>query len=223
MGTHADRRAICVTGPDRDRLAIVVHEVRSSVAALAAIAETYRDNRLETTARRPLIELAIAACRGIERLVTDAALASVRLENVDIGRLVDEAVAAAVLGGGNVRAEVDVGLPSLRADPLRLRQALDNLVSNALRHAGSTTPEVIVRARRGDGAVLLSVADTGLGVPPDEQERIFEAGVRLSGGRSGSGLGLAVARAIVEAHGGTLSVESAPERGATFTIALLVP
>ena len=221
MGTHADRRAICVTGPDRDRLAIVVHEVRSSVAALAAIAETYRDNRLETTVRRPLIELAIAACRGIERLVTDAALASVRLENVDIGRLVDEAVAAAVLGGGNVRAEVDVGLPSLHADPLRLRQALDNLVSNALRHAGSPE-EVVIRARRAEAVVLLSVADQGPGVPLDEQERIFEPGVRLNRERSGSGLGLAVARAIAEAHGGTMTVESGSAEGATFTIALPV-
>jgi len=204
------------------RLAFLVHEVRSPVAALAAIAEVYVDGRLETSARRRLVELAIAACRGIERLVTDAALASVRREPIDIGRLVEETVAAAVLGGGNVRAEVDDGLPSLHVDPLRLRQALDNLVSNALVHSDSTA-EVIVSARRGDGAVLLSVADTGPGVPLDDQERIFEAGVRLSSVPSGSGLGLAVARAIAAAHGGTLSVESAPERGATFTIALLVP
>lgn len=221
MGAHTARRAICVTGPDRDRLAILVHEVRSPVAALAAIAETYRDNRLETTARRPLVELAIAACRGIERLVSDAAVASVRLEKVDIHRLVDEAVTAAVLGGGNVRAEVDVGLPSLHADPFRLRQALDNLVLNALRHAGSSE-EVLVRAGRAGAIVQLSVADHGPGVPLDEQERIFEAGVRLDTGGRGSGLGLAVARAIAEAHGGTLTVESVPGEGATFTIALPV-
>ncbi|MGI8480273.1 MAG: sensor histidine kinase, partial [Gaiellaceae bacterium] len=196
---------------------ILVHEVRRPVAALAAIAQACTTGRLETSERRPLVELAIAACRGIERLVTDAALASVRRGQVDIGRLVDEAVAAAVLGGGNVRAEVDGDLPLLRADPLRLRQALDNLVSNAVRHAGSTA-EVLVSAQQGDGAVLLSVADTGAGVSLDDQQRIFEAGVRLSSGRSGSGLGLAVARAIAAAHGGTLSVDSAPEQGATLSI-----
>lgn len=208
-----------MTDPRGDRLAILVHEVRSPVAALAAIAETCKEGRLETSASRPLVELAVAACRGIERLVTDAALASVRLEDVDLGGLVKEAAAAAVLGGGNVRAEIDAGLPSLHADPLRLRQALDNLVSNALRHAGSSE-EVLVRARRTAGVVLLSVSDQGAGVPLDEQERIFEPGVRLDTRGPGSGLGLAVARAIAKTHGGTLTVESVPGEGTTFVLGI---
>ncbi len=70
--------------------------------------------------------------------------------------------------------------------------------------------------------MLLSVADHGPGIPFDEQERIFEAGVRLDSGQPGSGLGLAVARAIAEAHGGTLTIDSVPGEGATFTIALPV-
>lgn len=205
--------------PDRDRLAILVHEVRSSVAALAAIAEAYPDARRDAATRRPLVELALAASRGIERVVTDAAVASVRREQVDVGRLVEETVAAAVLGGGNVRAEVAAGLPLLEADPVRLRQALDNLVSNALVHSGST--EVVVGARLDEAAIVLSVADSGSGIPLDEQERIFEAGVRLDGARPGSGLGLALALAIAEAHGGTLTLESVHGRGATFT--LVVP
>jgi len=210
-----------VSGLDRDRLAILVHEVRSSVAALAAIAETYPQVRDDVAASRPLVELALAASRGIERVVTDAAVTSVRPEQVDTGRLVQETVAAAVLGGGNVRAEIATGLPLLEADPLRLRQALDNLVSNAVVHSGSTD-EVVVRARRADRSILLSVVDTGAGVSLVEQERIFETGVRLDRGRPGWGIGLAVARAIAEAHGGTLTVESAPGEGATFTIALPV-
>ena len=210
-----------MTQSDKERLAVLVHEVRSPVAALRAIAETYRGNRVATTERGRLIELAVAACRGIERLVGDVTVSSVRLEPVDSGRLVEETVAAAVLGGGNVRAEVDAGLPPLRADPLRLRQALDNLVSNALGHAGSSK-EVLVRARYAGASVLIAVADQGPGIPYDEQERIFEAGVRLDTGNPGSGLGLAVARAIAEAHGGTLKIDSAPGEGATFTIALPV-
>ncbi len=210
-----------MTQSDRERLAVLIHEVRSPVAALRAIAETCQGNRLETRERRPLVDLAIAACLGIERLIGDVTVSSVRLESVDIGRLVEEAVGAAVLGGESVRAEVDEGLPPLRADPLRLRQALDNLVSNALRHAGSST-EVLIRARPAKAAVLLSVADQGPGIPLDEQEKIFEAGVRLDAARPGSGLGLAVVRAIVEAHGGTLAVESVPGEGTTFTIALPV-
>lgn len=210
-----------MTRSDKERLAVLVHEVRSPVAALRAIAETYRGSRIETTERGRLIELAVAACRGIERLVGDVTVSSVRPEEVDVGRLVDETVAAAVLGGGNVRAEVDAGLPPLRADPFRLRQALDNLVSNALQYAGSSR-EVLIRARPAGATVLFSVVDQGPGIHYDDQERIFESGVRLDTGNPGSGLGLAVARAIAESHGGMLSIDSAPGEGATFTIALPV-
>ncbi len=210
-----------MTLPGKDRLAVLVHELRSPAAALAAMADAFEDRRLETSARLRLVELALAACRGIERLILDATHASVRPETVDIGRLVDEAVAAAVLGGADVRAEVAAGIPVLHADPLRLRQALDNLVANALRHGGAAGG-VLVHAWRAERTVLVSVIDRGPGIPLGEQERIFEAGVRLDTGRAGSGLGLAVARSIVEAHGGALKVESAPGVGATFTIALPV-
>ena len=210
-----------MSSTDSDRLAILVHEVRSSVAALAAIAETYPQARQDVEAGRQLVELALAASRGIERVVGDAGVASVRREQVDVGLLVEEVVAAAVLRGGNVRADVTAGLPALEADPLRLRQAMDNLVANALVHSGSAT-EVVVGARQAGASILLSVVDTGAGVPLAEQERIFEPGVRLDTERPGSGIGLAVARAIAEAHGGALTVESAPGRGATFTITLPV-
>jgi two-component system, OmpR family, sensor histidine kinase BaeS len=208
-----------VSSTARDRLAILVHEVRSSVAALRAIAETFSEARQDVPTGRQLVGLALAASRGIERVVSDAAAASVRREQVDVGRLAEEAVAAAVLTGGNVRAEVTAGLPVVDADPLRLRQALDNLVANALTHSGSTA-EVVVRARRADAAVLLSVVDTGAGVPLEEQERIFQPGARRDTEQPGSGIGLALSRAIAEAHGGTLTVESSPGRGATFTIKL---
>jgi len=207
------------TRADRDRLAILVHEVRSSVAALAAIAEIYSDPSLDLAERRSLAALSIDACRAIERVVTDATVASVRLREVDIARLVGEIVGAAILRGGNVRVVVDPSLPLVEADPLRLKQALDNLVSNALAHSGAAH-EVVVSAHGGDGNVRLSVADEGEGIPIEEQERIFVAGVRLDPHRPGSGLGLAVARAVAEAHGGELTLESAPGEGATFTLAL---
>jgi two-component system, OmpR family, sensor kinase len=209
-----------MTPADRDRLAILVHEVRSPVAALVAIAETYGDAGLDRAEKRSLVQLAVAGCRGIERLVTDAALASVRREEVDLGRLVEEAVAAATLGGANVRADVASGIPRVQADPIRLRQALDNLVSNALVHG--TGGKVIVSVRSKDGYVLVAVEDQGPGVPVDEHERIFETGVRLDTDRPGSGFGLALARALVEAHQGTLTLESTSGQGATFTIALPV-
>jgi signal transduction histidine kinase len=204
---------------DTQRFGVLVHEVRSPVAALSAIAETYADVNVEGSARRELAHLAISACRGIERVVLDAATASVRLERIDAGTLVGQAVVSAVLGGARVEARIAAGLPPINADPLRLRQALDNLVVNALTHAGSEE-QVIVSATSSGADVLLSVSDCGLGVPVDDQVRIFEAGVRLDPDRSGSGLGLAIARAIAEAHGGKLTLTSIPGEGATFTIAL---
>jgi two-component system sensor histidine kinase BaeS len=203
------------------RLVVLVHEVRSPAAALSAIAETFADEGLESRARLELSRLAIAACLGIQRIVIDAAVASVHLVAVDTGALVHQVVATARISGERVVSEVALDLPLISADPVRLRQALDNLVANALKHAGSDG-DVLVSARSSDGIVLLSVSDYGAGVPIVDQERIFDAGVRLDAGRAGSGLGLSIARAIAEAHGGQLTLSSTPGAGATFTIALPV-
>jgi two-component system sensor histidine kinase BaeS len=164
--------------------------------------------------------LAIAACTGIERVVVDAAVASVRLEQVDIEALVRQVVATATLARARVGAEIGPDLPRISADPMRLRQALDNLVANALTHSGVDGDAVFVAATSSDAFVFLSVSDSGAGVPFADQQRIFEAGVRLHPGRAGSGLGLVIARAIAEAHGGELTLSSTPGKGATFTIAL---
>jgi two-component system sensor histidine kinase BaeS len=206
-------------GDDHERLAIAVHEVRSPVAALAAIAEALSRRPVDREERRELVGLAMAACRGIQRIVADAAVASVRLEAVDAGLLAAEAATAARLGGRSVRAEIDPDLPAVDADPERLRQALDNLLENAVAHSPEGA-EVVVRARASGGMVTLAVTDTGHGVPVEEQTRIFEPGVRLARDRVGAGLGLAITRAIAEAHGGRLTVDSAPGEGATFSLAL---
>ena len=200
-----------------ERLPVLVHELRSPVAALAAIATVYAEPSVDSTDRRTLADLVVAACRGIERVVGDAAVSSIRLEDVELGRIAREAASAGSLLGANVRAVVGEGATRVEADPVRLRQALDNLVSNAVRHAPG---EVVVAVEPGDGVVRISVSDRGPGVPPAVQERIFEPGVRLGADRAGSGLGLPLARAIAIAHGGTLTVTSAPGEGTTFTLAL---
>lgn len=203
---------------DLERLAVLVHEVRSPVAALSAIAQAFTDES-KRAARLELVRLAISACRGIERVVLDAAMASVHPVDVDVGDLVGQAVATRMLAGVRVATDVAPDLPRISADPTRLLQALDNLVVNALRHAGPDG-DVVVSARSGGSHVFLSVTDTGVGVPLADHDRIFEAGVRLDIDQPGSGLGLAIARAIVVAHGGELSLVSTPGKGASFTIAL---
>jgi signal transduction histidine kinase len=208
------------TDADRGRLAILAHEVRSPVAALVAIAEALAEDVSEGGApRRELVALAVGACDGIARIVGDAALGSVRLQAVDIGRVAADTAAAARLRGGNVHTEIDATLEPILADPQRLRQALDNLVSNAVAHS-PPDERVVVTVRSGDRDVLIAVANTGEGIPANEQARIFEPGVRLTTDRPGSGLGLAVARSIAKAHGGTLMVDSVPGEGATFTLSL---
>ncbi len=112
---------------------------------------------------------------------------------------------------------------TLRADPERLTQVLRNLVRNAVAH---TEPgdRVLIAARPRDGRLEITVSDAGPGIPPDQLERIFERFHRLDGSRSrdtgGSGLGLAIARAITEAHGGSIRAESGPGQGATFRLEL---
>ncbi|MGH3064674.1 MAG: sensor histidine kinase [Gaiellaceae bacterium] len=202
-----------------ERLAVLVHEVRSPVAALSAIAETFADEDLGGPARLELSHLAIAASRGIERVVIDAATTSLRLERVDIGALVRQAVSAARLAGARAQTEIAADLPLIAADPVRLRQALDNLVANALTHGGSDAT-IVVKVAPGETSILVSVADTGPGVPLVDQQRIFETGVRLDSRRPGSGLGLAITSAIAAAHGGEVTLTSTPGKGATFTIVL---
>jgi signal transduction histidine kinase len=206
---------------DRERLAVLVHEVRSPVAALSAIAETVGGPGDDAAARAELVRLVVGACLGIERIVADVAVVSIRFEDVDPRALVLDAVAAARLRGAPVRASVADDLPMLDADPERLRQALDNLIANAATHGAPS--DVVVVGSSTDSAVRIAVSDRGPGIPRTDQARIFDVGVRLSSGASGTGLGLALTRAIVEGHGGSLAVASAPGEGATFTIELPLP
>jgi signal transduction histidine kinase len=199
-----------------ERLAVLVHEVRSPVAALAAIAGAFAAASAEE--RRSLAHLALGASRAIERIVTDAALSSIAPRDVDLVRLAEDAARGARLQGSAVRV-VAATSATVVADPVRLRQALDNLLSNAVRHAPGE--EVVIAVSARDGVAEMTVSDRGPGIAPEDRERIFEPGVR-GGAGAGSGLGLALARAIAEAHGGTLTVVSRPGEGATFTLALPV-
>lgn len=205
-----------MTSPSAERVAVLVHEVRSPVAALSAVAEAASEVQ-DVNARRELVRLALDACVAIERIVGDIALASVRAVPLDVGRLVRDVVAAHAASGTDVVASLAPELPLVEADPVRLRQALDNLVTNAQVHGRGP---ITVRAALVEASVALSVADEGEGIPPGEAERIFESGVRLDERMPGSGFGLALTRAIVEAHGGSIRVEPPSGRGATFTMTL---
>jgi len=122
-----------------------------------------------------------------------------------------------------LRTEIQPGLPPVRMDENAMTLVLLNLVDNAVKYAADGK-EIDVRLYRTPGGVTLSVRDRGPGIPLDEQPRIFERFYRARTARDrnvrGSGIGLALVKHIVEAHGGRLAVDSAPGQGATFTVAL---
>ena len=180
--------------------------------------ETIADPELDASACVELVRLAVSAGESVQRIVTDIAVASIRFEEIAPGGLVRDAAAAAVLRGDRVEVDIAAELPLIRGDPQRLRQALDNLIANAVVHSGSDDA-VVVRGV-ADEALRISVSDAGVGIAPEEQERIFDVGVRLGTDSGGSGIGLALTRAIVEGHGGALAVTSTPGDGASFTIVL---
>jgi len=117
------------------------------------------------------------------------------------------------------------GLPRLRLDPGKMAQVFNNLVSNALKFSGPGTT-VRISAARMNGGVVVSVQDQGLGIPADELDRLFRpfgtTSVRGTAGEKSTGLGLAITRKIVEAHGGTIRAESEVGNGSTFTFTLPV-
>jgi len=119
-----------------------------------------------------------------------------------------------------VRTEIPGGAALVSVDPVLLEQLLVNLLENAARHTPPGT-EVVVRAEGGPGGLDLVVEDRGPGIPAGEEDRVFERFHR--GGRAtgqGAGLGLAIARAIAEVHGGTLRVTARDGHGASFRLLL---
>jgi two-component system sensor histidine kinase BaeS len=126
--------------------------------------------------------------------------------------------------GLELSVEAAQALPSIAVDTDRMAQVLNNLISNALRH--TSRGRVVLSAAQEGAHVLLRICDTGSGIAPEALPYIFDRFYRADKARQrddggASGLGLAIAKAIVEAHGGSIAVESALGKGTTFTIGLL--
>jgi len=146
--------------------------------------------------------------------------------DVDLADLIEHCVKAGVpvaTARGIVLEGKAEDLGTVSADPTRIGQVIDNLISNALKF---TPPggRVDVRAFAHEAGIRVEVADTGVGIPEDEQERLFERFYRTAQAQSaavpGAGLGLSIAKAIVEEHGGAISCRSADGAGTTFAVDL---
>jgi signal transduction histidine kinase len=201
----------------RELVAAVSHDLRTPVTNLRLLAEAVEDGVIPEQRRREYLSQLGVHVRRLGALIDDLFELS-RLEagdirwtaeRVDVEGLVAEAVEAmrpqADAGAIAVHAELAADVGAAHADPEQLQRVLYNLLQNAVRHTPADG-SVVVRAARTPGGVEIEVADTGPGIPPGEREQVFEPFTRGDASRSsdGAGLGLAIARAIVEAHGGRI-------------------
>jgi signal transduction histidine kinase len=145
-------------------------------------------------------------------------------ESVDLNDITSEVLDDLEVQVERTGAHVHVGeLPTISADPLQMRQLMQNLISNALKfRREGTAPEVTITGAVQDGSATVSVADNGIGFDPQYRRRIFRVFERLNGRSEypGTGIGLALCRRIVERHGGTVIADSTEGAGATFTVTL---
>jgi signal transduction histidine kinase len=144
-----------------------------------------------------------------------------------VATAITEVAPVAAQRGIHVEVELAPDLPTITTDPGHLRHALANLLANAVKFT-SDGGRVDVVVRSLPGQLLLSVRDTGLGIVPDQLDHLFEAfhqGTRPlpTHARGGTGLGLTLAKGLVEVAGGRITVDSTPDVGSTFTIVLPTP
>jgi two-component system phosphate regulon sensor histidine kinase PhoR len=220
----------------REFVANVSHELRTPLTAIKGYAETLLGGGLDEKARAAeFVEVIARHADRLRDLIEDLLdLASIeqgearlRIGPVTVADVVSQAEAtlrpSAERRSQTLRAEVPAGLPAVLAHRDRLAQVLINLVDNAIKF----TPDggrILIGAAAADGRVVLSVSDTGIGIPPGELGRIFERFYRVDRSRDrkegGTGLGLAIAKHLTQAMGGTIEAESAPGAGTTFRITL---
>jgi two-component system sensor histidine kinase KdpD len=214
-------------------LSSVSHDVRTPLAAITGAATGLRDQPVAADPRtRELVATIVEEAERLNRFVTNL-LDMTRLESGAL-RLnrewhsVEELVGGALtrmekpLQGRRVETGVPSDLPLVNVDALLVERVLVNLLDNATKH---TQEGAVVRvsAARHDGGVRVEVADDGPGLPPGDEQRIFDKFFRGGGNRpAGFGLGLAICRSIVQAHGGRIWAQSLHPRGASFRFTLPV-
>jgi PAS domain S-box-containing protein len=219
-----------------DFVANVSHELRTPLTSIMGFTEILSDGAVGelNEEQREYLAIVTRSSQRMLRLIDDLLLLSrletrsitIEVEPLDLAALLNESQlelsAGADFAGVTLNIATEDG-PPLVGDRGRLRQVIDNLVNNALKF----TPdggEVIVEAFREEDSWMLKVTDTGIGIPQDDLDQLFDKFFRASNAdpkrTPGTGLGLTITKAIVEAHRGTISVESTQGSGTTFSVRL---
>lgn len=210
----------------RRLLADLGHELRTPMTVIRGQVEAVLDGVHPPLSLSSAIEEIGLMERLLEDLrvlsLTEAGQLQLHLEAVDVAALVTEVVnsfsASHTAIGIDVEVKCQRDIEEIEVDPHRLHQVISNLVSNATNQM-SDGGEMMVEVTQDRDETVVSVADTGLGIPQDQLDRIFERFVR-AGEKGGSGLGLSIARDLVHAHDGTLTATNRADGGARFTIRL---
>ncbi|HEY8174038.1 MAG TPA: ATP-binding protein [Dehalococcoidia bacterium] len=218
----------------RDFISNVSHELRTPLAGIRAAAETLQEGALDD---KPAAEEFLGHIQRetdrmtqmVEELLElsriESGAAPLRFAQLDAATLVQDTARRfsqqAERAGLKITAEATESPLPVIGDAERLERAIGNLVANAIKFTPAGGSVTVLVSRAADD-VTISVRDTGIGIEPEELDRVFERFFKADRGRgsSGTGLGLAIVKHIVQAHAGTVSVESQPGRGSTFTMRL---
>lgn len=244
--TLVDDRFVIVYGTDqsehvrmesarRDFVANVSHELKTPVGGIALLAEALLDspddqehvNYFGTKLQKEAHRMADMVNELIALSKLQGAEALPDTEPVPIDDIIGEAVSRNKVAADTHDIELTVSEPTdilVRADKPLLVTAISNLIANAINYSPNATPVSISQKQVGADIVLIRVTDRGIGIAPEDQERVFERFFRVDKARSrqtgGTGLGLAIVKHVVANHGGNIKLWSRPGTGSTFTIEL---
>lgn len=205
----------------------VTHDLRTPLSSIKASATSMLEEGVsfDPSQRRDLLKTIAEESDRLNRLIGNL----LDLSRLRAGALVPEKIPAPiedvveavvarlrkVLDDRRVQVQIKDGIPPVPMDVLQIDQVLSNLLENAARHS-SSDGEIEIKATRWHNSVEVEVADRGTGIPPEERDRVFEEFYRGEADREGgAGLGLSIARAIVQAHGGEMWIHETPGGGAT--------
>ena len=218
----------------RDFVANVSHELRTPLTAIRGYVEALLDDRSDSEDTNKFLEIIARHSERMERLVSDllrlarldARQEALDLASCDLQQLFNTVIAdvaqTAEAKHQQITTAVDGAGSRVMADPAKLHDVLRNLVENAV-HYSPAHAAIRLEATHQNGAVRISVSDSGPGIPPEDLSRVFERFYRVDKSRTrpgGTGLGLAIVKHLIELHGGQAVAENRPEGGARFVITL---